>query len=79
MTYGFLSIWDVFFMLRILLFARFLLELFQSSNGEMEVKQGDIWGLFREAQQSKSSISFFFCFLFWVLVNFIYMYSDFFF
>lgn len=51
-------------MLRILLFARFLLELFQSSNGEMEVKQGDIWGLFREAQQSKSSISFF---LFFVL------------
>jgi hypothetical protein len=32
-----------------------LLELFQPSNEEMKVKQGDIWRLFREAQQSKSS------------------------
>lgn len=37
-----------------------LLELFQPSNGEMEVKQGDIWRHFREAQQSKSSFDFFF-------------------
>lgn len=61
-------------MLRILLFAHCLLELFQPSNEEMEVKQGDIWRLFREAQQSKSSFDYFFI-LFWVLENF-YVYSD---
>lgn len=27
-------------------------KILRSSNGEMEVKQGDIWGLFREAQQN---------------------------
>jgi hypothetical protein len=48
-----------------------LLELFQPSNEEMKVKQGDIWRLFREAQQSKSSFDS----LFLVLLNF-YVYSD---